>query len=287
MLRIARLAAPTIAVLTAVIAQETKPTPPAEYQALQREFQQAARGLYTATNDAERHAVTEAMADLSPRVFAWAESHATDPFALEGLVQVVTQEIWLQNNTRHPGRGTGSLEARAIGLLLAHHAASPALGEACKRMCFGFHRECERFLRELLAASPHREVRGQACLRLAQFLIGRLRRLDLLRAQPGLAVRYEGLFGTAYLQQLAQQDRAAVVQEAESLFARAAAEFPEIRMTYGELVGATARAELHALRNLAIGKQAPELAGTAQDGRLLRLSDQRGKVVLLYFWSQH
>jgi cytochrome oxidase Cu insertion factor (SCO1/SenC/PrrC family) len=37
--------------------------------------------------------------------------------------------------------------------------------------------------------------------------------------------------------------------------------------------------------NLAIGKPAPEIAGEDIDGKQFKLSDYRGKVVLLDFWG--
>jgi peroxiredoxin len=43
---------------------------------------------------------------------------------------------------------------------------------------------------------------------------------------------------------------------------------------------------LFELRQLAIGKQAPEIEGQDQDGERFKLSDYRGKVVLLDFWQE-
>jgi peroxiredoxin len=42
---------------------------------------------------------------------------------------------------------------------------------------------------------------------------------------------------------------------------------------------------LFELRHLAVGKQAPDIEGQDQDGKQFKLSDYRGKVVLLDFWS--
>jgi peroxiredoxin len=36
---------------------------------------------------------------------------------------------------------------------------------------------------------------------------------------------------------------------------------------------------------LAVGRQAPDIEGEDQDGTHFKLSDYRGKVVLLYFWN--
>jgi peroxiredoxin len=38
---------------------------------------------------------------------------------------------------------------------------------------------------------------------------------------------------------------------------------------------------------LAVGKVAPEIEGEDQDGRRFRLSDYRGKVLLIDFWSEY
>jgi hypothetical protein len=46
-----------------------------------------------------------------------------------------------------------------------------------------------------------------------------------------------------------------------------------------------AEAELYRNRNLRIGQPAPELVGEDIDGAPIRLSDFRGKVVVLLFWS--
>jgi thiol-disulfide isomerase/thioredoxin len=46
-----------------------------------------------------------------------------------------------------------------------------------------------------------------------------------------------------------------------------------------------AKAELDAMENLAVGKPAPPIDGTGMDGKPLKLSDYRGKVVVLVFWG--
>jgi thiol-disulfide isomerase/thioredoxin len=50
-------------------------------------------------------------------------------------------------------------------------------------------------------------------------------------------------------------------------------------------LGETAAALLDDIHNLAIGKPGPEIDGIELNGKPLKLSDQRGKVTLLVFWS--
>ena len=41
------------------------------------------------------------------------------------------------------------------------------------------------------------------------------------------------------------------------------------------------------MRHLAVGKEAADIEGKDQDGKQFKLSQYRGKVVLLYFWSEY
>ena len=50
-------------------------------------------------------------------------------------------------------------------------------------------------------------------------------------------------------------------------------------------LGSVAAAHLDDLRNLVVGKPAPEIDGPTLDGGTLKLSDRRGKVVVLVFWG--
>ncbi len=265
---------------------QDKPATPAEqYEALLKEFSAAAHIFWQDTTDQERQNAVARVEKLPLRLLELAEKNPDDPIALDALIQVVTLEYWLNTHTSHPGWGKDSRQARAIALMLRDHLHSDKLGEACKRVHYGFRHECETFLRTVLEKIPHREVRGLACLRLAQFLPSRVERLDLLADQPELARRYEGLYGKEYLEALRRQDRAKVMKEAETLY-EAIENYADVKTPYDGTVGETAKTELFEIRHLAIGKEAPDIEGVDQDGQQFKLSDYRGKVVLLYFWSE-
>ncbi len=262
-------------------------TPAAQYQALLKEFQEAAHALHVKSRSGEELDTTVARVEkLIPQFLELAENNPKDPVALDALVQVVLQEIWLENNTTHPGFGKDSPEAKAIAILLRDHVRSDKVGEACRRVRYGFRPECETFLRTVLEMNPHKDIQGLACLQLAQFLHARLQRLDLLKDRPDMAKRYEGLFGKDYLDALQRQDRVKAAQEAEAFFERAVEQYGAVKLPFGGTVGEAARAELHEIRFLSVGKEAPDIDGEDQDGKRFKLSDYRGKVVLLYFWSE-
>jgi hypothetical protein len=125
-------------------------------------------------------------------------------------------------------------------------------------------RGCDAFLRNLLEKDKRRDVRGLACLTLAQVL--KRRADDLPAAKEN------------------QQEK--IRAASEKLFERADRDFADVKLGINETVGAKAKSELYEMRHLAIGKQAPEIVGEDQDDKKFKLSDYRGKVVLLDFWNQ-
>ena len=68
---------------------------------------------------------------------------------------------------------------------------------------------------------------------------------------------------------------------------RAWLQYGEVKMPWGGPVGEQAKAELFSIRHLGVGKQSADIDGKDQDGKPFKLSDYRGKVVLLYFWSEY
>jgi hypothetical protein len=109
----------------------------------------------------------------------------------------------------------------------------------------------------------------------------------LIESQPEMAARYAGLFGKNYIDELRLTNRVEAIKEVEALFVRAADRFGDIALPWDGTVAATAKSELVEIRTLAVGMQAPEIEGEDQDGKQFKLSDYRGKVVLLYFWSEY
>jgi len=82
-----------------------------------------------------------------------------------------------------------------------------------------------------------------------------------------------------------KQDPAALEKESESLFEQTQKEYGDVQGGFKGTLGQSAAAELFELRNLAIGKTAPEITGEDIDGKPMKLSDFKGKIVLLDFWG--
>jgi hypothetical protein len=266
--------------------QDRPATPAEQYKALLKEYQEASSGKVLSDEERLKFVgrVYKLRNNLALKFVELAEKNPKDPIALDALLQAV----WQVNGTPWPVElvGTDSAGPRALAILQRDHLPSDQLGPLCQRISFGFCKEYETFLRAALAGNPHRQVQGLACLGLAHFLSSRRQRLDLVQEQPELAREFEDLFGKEYLQDLLRQDRTRAAREVEALFEQAAEQYGDVKVPDGGTVGEKARAELFEVRHLRVGKEAPDIEGEDQDGKRFKLSDYRGKVVLLDFWHQ-
>lgn len=283
----------------AVRAQERPATPAEQYKSILREFQRReeashkefaasvtkggsppdeTRKEYIGRSYRIKYAQASKLVDL-------AHAHPKDPIALDALIEAV----WQVNTTPWPVELVGRDEARprAFALLRRDHIQSDKLGPLCERISYGLCAEYEPFLREVLEKNPHKEVRAQACLALARFLSNRSLRLDLVLEQPTLAREFADLYGKEYLEGLRRQAPTRAVEEAEALLVRATRDYGDVKLPDGETVAQKAEPELFGLRHLSVGKVAPDIEGRDQDGVKFKLSDYRGKVVVLDFWSEY
>lgn len=157
--------------------------------------------------------------------------------------------------------------AAALKDVAEKHLASfrpERLVNLCMQLRFSSDKGSEALLRALLDKHEKREVQGNACLTLAQVLKGRAD--EAADKDPKEAEKLR--------------------KEAEDLLTRAAEKYGDVKMGFRGTVGEKAKGELYELRHLAIGQAAPDVEGEDQDGKKFKLSDYKGKVVLLDFWSQ-
>jgi hypothetical protein len=267
-----------------------------QYAALMRAYRPDSSGIRDATNDRERRLAVERFAKWPEKFLDFADRNSNDPIALKALTQAIqtvnstdsaAQNAWElnQSGTDLPAGSSPEMAGRAIKLLRRDHADSEALGRVCERIRYGYRMEYEEYLRTVVRDSPHREVQALACLSVAQFLNERLRMLHLAADRPDLTRRFEAVLGKDYLPGLQKRGTAELSRQAESFFEQAAT-FDEVKTARGVTVAEQATQELYDLRHLAVGRQAPDIEGRDQDDRPLKLSDYRGKVVLLYFWVE-
>jgi hypothetical protein len=137
------------------------------------------------------------------------------------------------------------------------------LRNLCQNLGFSADKGSESLARALMKHKD-RGVQGMACLTVAQILKKRSEETYDKDAKQATAL----------------------LDEAEKLFGRAEKDFADVQAGFRGTVGDMAKRELFEIRHLAIGKPAPDVENEDQDGKKFKLSDYKGKVVLLDFWSQ-
>lgn len=264
---------------------EKAKTPRERYQAIFQEHQKAMQDFsdayQKAKTDKEREKQFEEKypkADAyAARFLEVAESAPKDPAAVDALIWVV------QNG------GAGPEVARAIDRLAKDHAADRRMGEVAPRLVHQTSPSAETLLRAIVEKNPRRDAKGIASLALGQYLKQRADLARTIKENPSQAKQIEVLFtkrgiDKEYFAALKRKDPDALLKEAEAAFERTAKEFGDVDSGRGTLAK-TAEAELYEIRNLAVGKPAPEIAGTDTDGKAFKLSDYKGKVVVVDFWG--
>ncbi len=263
----------------------------ATFQAIKKEAEKKLESIYAAANkeveaaknEEERDAIqmrigTEAskvFKEANDRVMAAVRGHAADQGAVESLVWVVNRS------------GGSALGDEAAALLHNHHLTNPQtieLGYRRKRSPMNW---TEPLLRAQLASSNLPEAdRPRLTLALAEVK-------QTLSALPGiLAVMSEDhlkqmdrLYGKETVEAFRKIDVTKSEAEAVALYNELAAKYGDKKIGGDRTFGALAKSAIFEIQNLSVGKTAPEIAAEDTDGVPFKLSDYRGKVVLISFWA--
>jgi thiol-disulfide isomerase/thioredoxin len=148
-----------------------------------------------------------------------------------------------------------------------------------------YHTNVEPLLRRVSETNPDRRARAVASFSLAKWEIGLAQEVAVLKLAPRQAVDYwVARLGEERAEQLRGLDPSILNEDAERLLRGVALDYADVSDPVSfRPVGPQAEVILNMLRGPAIGRAAPEIAGDDVDGKPMKLSDYRGKVVLLNF----
>jgi hypothetical protein len=267
-------------------------TPQQQVKALLRQYDEAAadfsKRFQKAVSEAEQERLFERHFpnpdDYAALLVQIAEEHPKDPAAVDALV-------WAARHSRRLRDGDTPF-ARASKVLIRDHLASPKIGPFCMVLRYDFdHPASVGVLRQVWRKNPDKKAQAVAGFALAKLLRQRAHMPDSLRKlTPQQLTAWEKSLGKDTFAALQRIDAAAERREAEEIldkltqdrdYAGAPVDYGNKKVTVGELAGR----ELFEIRRLQPGRKAPEIEGEDIDGKRFKLSDYRGKVVLLDFWG--
>jgi RNA polymerase sigma factor (sigma-70 family) len=254
-----------------------------EYAGLLEEYDPARRDLERAWLDAKAEPAQRdtylALGLLdwtyAPRFLALARKYPGDPVAIDALG-------WLVSSNFTPPESE-----QAADILIHDHLASAKMIAIYRQLALTLNpapgSAAERLLRAAADKAAPADARAIACLKLADRLQYRADAIRTMRGpEPEPFMRLEVLAraGGREPVQRSDEDPDALCKEATDLYDRVVERYPSVND--GTIKAAAERALFH-LRVLAVGKHAPAIEGPDVNGEPLKLSDHRGKVVVLTF----
>jgi hypothetical protein len=237
-------------------------SPSHQLAALQREYCDALETCLEATlalpipeqrNYYQRHAPS--LPEFSNRFRALADANLKTPVAAQALEWVV-QNDRATSNAYH-----------AVEQLITDHGSSVELGRACSTLPYDGSAHAEELLERIRTQSPSPGVRGRATFALAECW--------MLASERQTALDAHG----------ARLSCVECANRADGLLDEVARTYADEEYFANRTLGDAARVTLLQLRRVAIGKIAPEIDAEDLDGVRFKLSDYRGKVVVLDFWG--
>lgn len=182
--------------------------------------------------------------------------------------------IWISTNLPK-----GEAQENAFELLFSKHIDR----EELKTVCIMFSRaspsaDVKERLELLIEKSPHASVKGHAIFAKAKLLGTIASYKDIIDTNPA-ARKSLGEETVAFLESTNVDPKTV-----ESLYQSLSDDYPDFKMgsrTFKEI----AESALFEIRRLAIGMTVPDIKNVDFDGTTFKLSDYRGKIVLIDFWG--
>lgn len=276
------LLAPAFSESAGQVPSETLASLKTEHEAAREELSKAQKP--GATEAEVKRAVerfSRSVGDLGRRAVALAKKHPGTPDAIEAL-------LWAHSAATE---NAPDLVGTIYDILADGYLNSEAILPLCRFAWFdaakGTH--AEEFLRYAIQRSENIKVRGLCCYSLGrhQLVLATLVRGLNDPVRGAILARRTERLDQASKRRLKTLDADKLEHEAEACFDRTAKEFGDVRPMGqdDEPLRELAAGMLFQMHHLSIGRTAPEIEGEDIDGKPMKLSDFRGKVVLVSFWA--
>ena len=183
--------------------------------------------------------------------------------------------VWVSNMP-------GDAQGKAMDMLMNKYINSPAIGSLAGRLARQQPSpKTEAMLQAIMDKNKDPQVQGQATMAMAQYL-GSMKRYAEL--DDGIKQQLAAQMGEGGAEYLAKWTPKAIDEARMKLLETCVKKYGDISMGR-KTIGEIAEGQLFVLKYLQIGKVAPDIEGADLDEVAFKLSDYRGKVVVLDFWG--
>ncbi len=221
------------------------------------------------------------------RALKLAQENPKEPFAVDALLWVLKRG-WQPNGgilmaTTQP---FGESASKALELLAKDYATDKRVGEIVESLGLA-PPAADQFLLAVLDKNLDRNVKARACLSLASRYKNQAELAQINSTQRTVAPSQEEREQFARRIAKSREEANRKYEASANYFERTIKEFGDAPCGDRWTMGEYAKGLLFEVRNLVVGKTAPEVEGEDIQGQKLKLGDYRGQVVLLdfYWWG--
>lgn len=187
-----------------------------------------------------------------------AEKNSKDPAALDALILV------LRCSAGNMGKDTPG--AKAVAVMIRDHVKSEAIARHLRSLAGSFEEGNAEILRAVIKDNPSRKIQGRA--------------VKALRGS-----RKELAEMTRQLKDSAAERQQAEKQLGKEVVKKLIDEQPRFQKEAGELDKLLKEKYADVCPEVTVGKPAPEVESVDLDGKKVKLSDYKGKVVVVDIWA--
>jgi thiol-disulfide isomerase/thioredoxin len=244
-------------------AAKDKKTKAETFAELEKEFAQAQEELQKIFNDSEkkqeekREAHNKFIHRFSPAFLQFAKTHPNNPKAMDALILALSTS------------GGPFAKERLMDKVLPAfepYVAKPEIKKAIPALGQMFDAEADKVLHEVIAKNPDHKIQASACKTLVQALENREELISRVRDDEQIRKRFEENAGKQTVEKL--------LATSPKIKKEAAALNKKLHENYGDIYP-----------DVSVGRPAPEVEMETVEGKRAKLSELRGKVVVLDIWA--
>jgi thiol-disulfide isomerase/thioredoxin len=203
------------------------------------------------------------------RILSLIQKSAKDPTTIRGLVYLAQIE-------------NSNVQTEAIELLRKYHLIHPETIRLTENIWHLYHKGIEPLMREQLQTKDFPEARRPRLL--FAYATHLKRKSEFPSVIDGNYPLIEERYGKELLDEFRKVDAGKLEREAIERFEEVQKCGTSEELLPGFTLRDKAKAAVYELTHLSVGKPVPEIVGEDLNGTEFRLSDSKGKVLLLSFW---
>ncbi len=221
----------------------------------------------------DKNALDEKRVELALRAKALMKDDPRGELAVRVRVWMVTSGV------------EASMSDSYLDELLSKDIASPALGDLLDSLRPNSRPDARARVETLAENAGDRSVRGRSIRMLADHVKYDLDGLRSVEAGDVSAETHAKRHGAERSESLRKSGANVVEKQYVAVLERVAKDYADVLDSRGRAIGPRAEGALFELQKLTIGKIVPDIEAEDIEGTAFKLSDYRGKVVVIDFWG--